>query len=65
MLQLTDPAEYEGGDLEIMSGAETDVVLKQRGLITVFPSYILHRVSPVTKGTRKTIVVWACGPAFK
>lgn len=65
VLQLTDPADYEGGDLEILSSSEPSAVLKQRGLITVFPSYILHRVSPVTKGTRRTIVVWACGPAFK
>ena len=65
VLQLTDPDEYEGGDLEIFTGTTPSPVLKQRGLIAVFPSYQLHRVTPVTKGTRKTIVVWACGPEFK
>lgn len=65
VLQLTDPKDYEGGDLEIFTGTNPTPVLKERGLIAVFPSYQLHRVRPVTRGTRKTIVVWACGPEFK
>jgi PKHD-type hydroxylase len=65
VLQLTDPDEYEGGDLEILTGSTPTPVLKQRGLIAVFPSYQLHRVTPVTKGKRRTLVVWACGPEFK
>jgi PKHD-type hydroxylase len=65
VLQLTDPEEYEGGDLELMTSSDPIAVLKQRGLISVFPSFVLHRVTPVTKGTRRTLVVWACGPEFK
>lgn len=65
VLQLTDPTEYEGGDLELFSSANPTQVVKQRGLVAAFPSYMLHRVSPVTKGTRKTLVVWVCGPSFK
>jgi len=65
VLQLSDPADYEGGELEIMSSANPTAVDKQRGLITAFPSYIMHRVTPVTSGKRKTIVVWVTGPAFK
>jgi PKHD-type hydroxylase len=65
VVQLTDPAEYEGGDLELFSSANPTQVTKQKGLVAAFPSYMLHRVSPVTKGIRKTLVVWVCGPSFK
>ena len=65
VLQLSDPSEYEGGELQVRTKAEPEIVNKQKGLIAMFPSYILHRVTPVTKGVRYTLVVWACGPAFK
>lgn len=65
VLQLTDPGDYEGGDLELMTTSTPTAVTKQRGLISVFPSFVLHRVTPVIKGTRRTLVVWACGPEFK
>lgn len=65
VLQLSDPSEYEGGNLEIYSGAQPTQVKKQKGLVAAFPSYMLHRVTPVTKGIRKTLVVWLTGPRFK
>jgi PKHD-type hydroxylase len=65
VLQLSDPSEYEGGDLELYIGPEPVVVTKQLGLVTAFPSFVLHRVTPVTKGTRKTLVVWLSGPRFR
>jgi len=65
VLQLSSLDEYEGGDLEIMNSSEPQQVRKEKGLITLFPSYTLHRVTPVTKGTRKSLVVWIAGPAFK
>lgn len=65
VLQLSDPSEYEGGDLEIFDGPEPTIVKKERGLVVAFPSFVLHRVTPVTKGVRKTLVVWLTGPRFK
>lgn len=65
VMQLSDPSEYEGGDLEIMTGADPVKIDKKKGLVTVFPSYVLHRVTPVTQGTRKSLVVWCVGPSFK
>tara|TARA_R110000744_G_scaffold379311_1_gene497025 strand:+ start:965 stop:1531 length:567 start_codon:yes stop_codon:yes gene_type:complete len=65
VLQLSDPSEYEGGELQILDKADPETVDKQKGLITMFPSYTLHRVTPVTKGVRCSLVVWVCGPAFK
>ena len=66
ILQLSDPVEYEGGYLEFMP--HNDQVMrenKRRGLITIFPSWILHQVTPVTKGLRQTLVLWVTGPMFK
>ncbi len=65
VLQLSDPSEYEGGDLEIFDAPEPTKVQKQKGLVVAFPSFVLHRVTPVTKGIRKTLVVWLTGPRFK
>lgn len=64
-MQLTDPAEYEGGNLQTMTSGEPQNVRKQRGLIAVFPSYVLHQVTPVTQGSRQSLVAWVSGPAFK
>lgn len=64
-LQLSDPREYEGGNLEFMIGKNVDVAKRERGLVVAFPSYRLHRVTPVTKGVRKSIVVWTSGPQFR
>jgi PKHD-type hydroxylase len=65
VLQLSDPSEYEGGDLEIFDGPEPIKIEKKKGMVTAFPSFVLHRVTPVTKGIRKTLVVWLTGPRFK
>jgi len=65
VLQLSEPHEYEGGDLEILTSPDPVKIDKQKGLIAAFPSYVLHRVTPVTRGIRKTIVVWLTGPRFK
>lgn len=65
VLQLSDPESYNGGNLQIMTSSSFTDVRKERGLVTAFPSYILHRVTPVTKGIRKTIVIWTTGPQFR
>lgn len=65
VVQLTDPAQYEGGNLQVMTGSEPQTVRKQRGLVTVFPAYTLHQVTPVTQGTRQSLVAWISGPAFR
>lgn len=65
VLQLSDASEYGGGELEVLARREPDAVDKQLGLVCAFPTWTLHRVSPVTSGTRKTLVVWIAGPNFK
>jgi len=64
VLQLSDPNEYEGGQLQILTSKDPVNMEKRRGLITVFPSWTLHQVTPVTQGTRQSLVAWISGPAF-
>lgn len=65
-LILSDPSEYEGGELQIKSTNDTPITLEsKKGRAIFFPSYMIHRVAPVTKGTRKSIVLWVSGPAFR
>lgn len=63
-LQLSHPQEYEGGELWLRGKTET-CIPKVRGALHVFPSYTLHRVTPVTSGVRRSLVAWAVGPEFK
>lgn len=65
VVQLSDPAAYDGGALELWPAAQVEQAPRQRGLATVFPSFILHRVTPVTAGERFSLTLWAHGPAFR
>lgn len=65
VLQLSDPTEYDGGDLEIMTGPTVKTLEKKKGIIHAFPSFVMHRVTPVTRGVRKTLVIWVAGPKFR
>jgi len=67
---LSDPKDYKGGELEFRIDREKQSYLKckeilPRGSIVVFPSFVYHRVKPVTKGTRYSLVVWNLGNPFK
>lgn len=64
VILLSDPAEFEGGVLQLKHLEDKNLLDKQ-GTIIVFPSFIDHKVTPVTKGVRHTAVTWAIGPAFK
>lgn len=65
-IQLTDSNLYEGGDFNFRSGIQPDPqVLRKKGTILVFPSYIEHSVSKVTKGIRHSLVGWVEGPKWK
>lgn len=64
-LMLND--DYEGGDFEIIHSElnEPIKITKEKGKVIVFPSFLFHRVTPVTRGIRKSIVVWVIGPKFR
>jgi PKHD-type hydroxylase len=61
---LSDPSEFEGGELQF-KGIEDQKILTKQGSIVVFPSFIEHKVTPVTKGVRYSAVTWASGPSFR
>jgi PKHD-type hydroxylase len=65
-VQLSESDEYEGGDLELWRGGN-NVVAAQRGagVTVLFPSYLMHRVTKVTKGKRRSFVLWVGGQHYK
>tara|TARA_B100001059_G_C17537941_1_gene428912 strand:+ start:59 stop:637 length:579 start_codon:yes stop_codon:yes gene_type:complete len=72
ILQLSEPTDYEGGQLEldvntygVKLADDFKRCANQKGAIIVFPSFIRHRVTPVTKGIRKSLITWVTGPNFK
>lgn len=78
-LLLNDASEYDGGDLQFSwLDPETDKNepqvkmdsnnarnLRSKGTLIVFPSNLIHRVTPITRGVRKSIVIWWKGKPFK
>jgi|TARA_B110000908_G_C10054731_1_gene357854 PKHD-type hydroxylase len=65
-IQLSDDNEYEGGDLEIWRGGDSiQAAPRGAGVSVLFPSYMMHRVTPVTRGTRKSLVLWIGGSHYK
>lgn len=64
-IQLSDSNSYQGGNLELYVKNEPIITPKNRGTLILFPSYILHEVTPVTEGTRYSLVSWVAGSNFK
>jgi len=70
---LSNPEDYEGGELEFdfrnmdpdKQSVRKCAEIKPRGSIVVFPSHVWHRVKPVTKGTRYSLVIWNLGYPFR
>jgi PKHD-type hydroxylase len=61
---LSDPADYEGGDLFVKLYQEYKPELK-KGSVIAFPSILEHMVTPVTKGVRYSAAMWINGPCFR
>lgn len=67
VMNLTEPGEdYEGGRFQFNVGREEEpeTIHFPKGRIVAFPSYMIHRVTPVMRGIRKSIVIWVLGPKF-
>ena len=68
VLLLSEPGiDFEGGEFQINTSAESklETLEMRKGTLIAFPSFIIHRVLPVTKGIRKSLVLWVEGPKFK
>jgi PKHD-type hydroxylase len=64
-IQLSNPNSYEGGELGLQDGSNVEVMGKEQGKLIAFPSFVLHQVKPVTKGTRYSLVAWVSGDPFR
>lgn len=63
-LQLNDSKTYTGGKLIFKEGKEQEAPNEQ-GTLILFPSFLLHKVTPMIKGERNSLVGWITGPGFK
>lgn len=63
--QLSESEGYEGGSLEISEGGHARAASRAIGDATVFASFMLHRVRPVSTGKRYSLTCWCHGPAFR
>jgi PKHD-type hydroxylase len=65
VIQLSDESKYKGGELSLYESDKPFIFSKKQGTLCLFPSYVLHEVTPVTKGERYSLVAWITGPDFK
>ena len=70
-VNLNKPEDYEGGNLKFDFGPHAAgkrfhecVEIRPQGSIIIFPSYVYHQVTPVTSGTRYSLVMWTIGQPF-
>jgi PKHD-type hydroxylase len=61
VIHLNDASEYQGGELLLFATSTPRKVSHEVGSMIIFPSYVLHRVMPVTAGRRYTLVQWMSG----
>ncbi len=65
-LVLNQPGtDFEGGEFQFLLGEKPITCPQTKGMVILFPSWVLHRITPVTKGVRKSVVVWVTGPKFR
>ena len=68
-VQLSDPADYVGGDfkftkdLEFADGAQE--IVRKKGTIIAFPSFLYHQITPITEGVRYSLVGWYEGSNWR
>jgi PKHD-type hydroxylase len=64
-IQLSESEDYDGGDLQLLFDQSPMTLERTRGAFFAFPSFALHRVTPVTRGTRWSLVAWVQGPRWR
>ena len=65
VIQMTDPSEYDGCRLELHNETAFDPGVIGQGSMIVFPSWAVHRVTPITRGQRRALVSWVAGTPFR
>lgn len=64
-IQLSEADDYEGGDLEFRINNKVVKAPRERGTVLIFPSFIMHRVTKITKGKRRSVVGWVSGVPYR
>ena len=64
-VQLSASSDYEGGDIGFFYTNKERFASRDRGAIVTFPSWVMHRVTPVTKGVRYSLIAWIVGPRWR
>lgn len=64
-VQLSNPDDYDGGDLEFLNPSPHQSQFRGQGNAIIFPSFLAHRVTEVTRGTRWSLITWVFGPPYK
>lgn len=65
-LVFSDNSEYDGGEFQFKTDTDRPITVEQaRGRVIGFPSWVLHRVAPLTRGVRRSLVWWVTGPKFR
>ena len=68
-INLSDSDDYEGGDFEFgitdKDGKDLIKGNRSKGSLLIFPAFLSHRVTPITKGKRYSIITWMEGDAFR
>lgn len=62
---LSDTDEFQGGDHIIYEAELPDLLKREKSCAIFFPSWTIHQITPVTKGTRYSLNTWISGPRFK
>ena len=65
IVQLSDNSEFKGGNLEFLNGKDPIQIEMWKGRCVLFPSFYLHRITPILEGERKSLVQWISGAPFK
>ena len=65
IVPLTDPSQFEGGEFEVFYERKPQKVELPLGRVIAFPSDVLHRVTPLTRGVRRSLAVWVSGPPYR
>jgi len=65
VVPLSDPQEFEGGKLQFLQNGAMAEVLQEPGRPVVFPSWLIHQVTPITGGRRYSLVAWIRGPNWR
>jgi len=65
VVSLSTKTDYEGGEFVIKLSKDENYFVGHQGSALVIPSYILHKVNPITKGTRYSLVGWVTGEQFR